>query len=346
MNAVSQFVPMPRARKAAVIVRLLLGEGIDLPLRQLPESLQRALTDEIVRTRYVDGPTVAAIANEFLEELERGGLGFPDGLDGALHLLEGVLSPAAAEALRHRVNGTTGNPWLKISRLDDGMLHHLLEHESAEIVAIVLSKMPNARAAEFLGMLPGARARSIALAISRTRKVSPQTVARIGAALAEAVDAYTPAAFEDAAEARMGAILNISRASTREDVLAGLEAEDAGLAERVRRAIFTFENIPDRLSPEHVPTVVREIPQDILLTAFAGAAGGKQRETVEFVLDNLSNRMATQLREMIEDRGEVAKKAAEQAMAQVVARLREMEDADQISLQADEDDEAIVFVNG
>ncbi|MGB5066583.1 MAG: flagellar motor switch protein FliG, partial [Albidovulum sp.] len=47
-------IAMTGRQKAAVIVRLLVAQGSDLPLRKLPDHMQAALTEQIGTMRSVD----------------------------------------------------------------------------------------------------------------------------------------------------------------------------------------------------------------------------------------------------------------------------------------------------
>lgn len=334
--------PPPRAltsrQKAAVIVRLLLAEGAPLPLSALPEHLQAALTEEIGQMRVVDRDTLRATVEEFLAELEGVGLSFPGGIDAALGLLDGHISATAAARLR-RMTGLSdrADPWDRIAAAPPEALLPLLEAESAEVAAVLLSKVPVTRAAELMGRLPGERARRIAYAVSQTAGIDPDTVRRIGQALAAGLDAAPVRAFDADPVDRVGAILNVSAAVTRDAVLQGLSETDAAFADRVRRAIFTFPHIPRRLPPRDVPKVLRVVDQPTLVTALAGATGPEEAATADFLLANMSQRLAAALREEVEARGPVKPKDAETAQTAVVAAIRTLETAGEVQLVSPED---------
>lgn len=334
---------MSPRRKAAIIVRLLIGEGVALPLDTLPEALQADLADALADLRFVDAETLHEIVLEFIEAMERVGLTFPGGVEGALGLLEGHITQEAAAQIRARAvaAGRGPDPWARIAAQEPALLSEMLAGETPEVASVVLSKLPNPRAAEILGMLPGERARRIAMAISQTAKVAPDTVRRIGEALAEAIDQRPVAAFEAPAERRMGDILNITRSATREDVLTALEARDAALAARVRRTILVFGDLPERLASRDVPTLTRALPQEVLITALKAAladdADDANEMAAEFILTNMSQRMAGQLREEMEERGPVLAKEAEAALNRVIMVLRELEAAGDITLAAHPD---------
>ncbi|MCB2110774.1 MAG: flagellar motor switch protein FliG [Defluviimonas sp.] len=353
MNAVTSLPSRPGAaplagpralsgrEKAAVIVRLLLSEGGELPIRGLPEGMQAALTEQIGTMRSIDRATLRSVVEEFLQRLESVGLSFPGGIEGALALLDGHLSPPAAERLRERSHGDRPpDPWERIAALSDDRLIAVLGAESTEVAAVVMSKLAVPRAAELLGKLPGDRARRVLHGVSLIAGIAPEVVADIGAALAAALGEEAPKAFAAAPHERVGAILNAATASMRDDVLAGLDSDDADFALRVRKAIFTFADIPARVAVRDVPKVLRGIDQSVLVTAFAGAASEADGQTVEFLLAGMSQRLAASLREEMAERGAVKLKDAEMAMAALVGNIREIEAAGEITLIVEEEDEA------
>ena len=135
----------------------------------------------------------------------------------------------------------------------------------------------------------------------------------------------------------MGAILNLSPAVTRDTVLAGLDDDDAEFAGRVRKAIFTWANIPRRIDLRDVPRIVREVDAMTITRALAGAAGDNA-PTVAFLLSGLSSRLADSMREEMETIGKVTAKDAEEAMNAVVAAIRRMEQAGELFLLVEEEE--------
>ncbi len=325
-------------QKAAVIVRLLLSEGTPIPLAALPEHLQAALTEQMGHMRLVDRTTLRDVVQEFLTELEGVGLSFPGGIDGALSLLDGHISATAANRLR-RLAGASGkaDPWDRIVTLDLDRLMPVLEEESVEVGAVMLSKLPVDKAAELLGRLPGDKARRVAYAVSLTGNVDPETVRRIGLSLGSQLDSVPPRAFESNPVDRVGAILNATAALTRDDVLAGLLEADEEFAERVRRTIFTFVHIPDRVAPADLPKVVRRLEQRQLVAAI-GPGDVAETRAAEFILGNLSQRMADSLREELAEAGAIRAAEVEAARAAVVQAIRELQAEGELAFVEPEDD--------
>lgn len=325
--------------KAAVIVRLLMAEGAPLAITSLPEHMQAALAEQMGHMRLVDRTTLGAVVAEFMAELEEVGLSFPGGIEGALSLMDGHISTTAANRLRRLAGASAkADPWDRITALDADRLLPILNEESVEVAAVMLSKLPVPKAAELLGKLPGERARRVAFAVSMTGNVDPETVRRIGLSLAGQLENLPARAFDGDPVERVGAILNVSPAFTREDVLKGLEETDAAFAEQVRRAIFTFIHIPARLAPRDVPKLVRLVEPVALVTALAGSAGDTAKlAAAEFILTNISQRMSQSLREEMETRGVVKEKDAELAMNAVITAVRQLEATGEVVLIREDD---------
>lgn len=312
--------------KAAIVVRLLLSHGAVPALSRLSETKQTELALQIARMAPVDQDTVHAVADEFANEIERIALSFPEGLAGAIGLLDGVLSEGAAKTLRKMAPSVARrNPWEEIEKADPDKLIPIIEGEAVEVAAVILSKLSTAKAAGILGKLPGVTARRITYAISKTARVSPGIVHRIGASLAEQLEARPVTAFETGPVTRVGTILNLATASVRDGILDGIEEEDKPFADEVRAAIFTFANIPERISARDIPRVQRDIAQADLVMAIAGIEKEKDRAAVDFILGNMSKRLAESFREEAGELGEVRTEDLEEAMQRIVTTIRDLE---------------------
>ncbi|MEO0937049.1 MAG: FliG C-terminal domain-containing protein [Pseudomonadota bacterium] len=331
-------IKLPKRAKAAVVVRLLLNEGADIPLEDLPEELQAGLTKAMGDMRAVDRDTLAAVLSEFADEVDSIGLSFPGGMAGALSALDGKISPRTAERLRKEAGvRQTGDPWKRIREVSADQLLPILERESTEVAAVMLSKLDVKAAADLLGQLPGPRARQITYAVSLTGRVTPEAVDRIGLSLAMQLDARPLQAFDEGPVARVGAILNSTSAVTRDDMLAGLDETDQGFATEVRKAIFTFANIPQRVAPRDIPRILREVDQEQLVLAIAGAEAAGMAAAVAFILENMSARMADQMREEAAEAGTPKAADVEAAMSSIVIAIRGLETRGELILVSEED---------
>ncbi|WP_106744035.1 FliG C-terminal domain-containing protein [Yoonia maritima] len=316
-----------RRRKAAMIVQMMISDGGNLSLSQLPESLQELLTEELGAIRLVDRTTVASVAKEFTTQLEAVGMTAPGSRDNAINALSEHLTPSLAERLQAQTDTVRhGDHWPIVSSLSTPRIVDIMTSESVEISAVVLSKLPVGKAAEVLTKTPGERARRITYAMSLTAKVAPDVVHRIGQSLAKNYATPANRAFENAPVERLGAILNSTVAETRESLLEGLDSENPEFATDLRKAIFTFKDIPARIKPADISACLRPVDAETLARAIAAALAdeGPLSAAAEFILGNVSQRMSAQMREDAEETGAVKKADAETAMSAVTAAIREL----------------------
>ena len=85
--------------------------------------------------------------------------------------------------------------------------------------------------------------------------------------------------------------------------------------------------------------MTKDSDEGVLVTAMAYATEGDFGMSTEFILSNMSGRMADQLREAIGDRGKVKTKEAEAAMSEVTKAVRELVELGEIELISEEDDD-------
>lgn len=327
-------------QKAAVIVKLLVDGDETLPLSSLKVEAQALLAQEMASMELIDRNTRDAVITEFCDSLERIGVTFPGNLDATLDILGQQLSDDTTDRLRRIAALTgTGDPWDRIAVLSVDKLTILASNEAVEIAALMFAKLPVGKASEVFGKLPRDRARAVAHAMSLTGDITRPALHRIGQVLLQAADALPRPAIESPAVERVGAILNFATADLRDAILEGLDQEDSGFAGGVRKAIFTFRHIPSRIEPRTVPQIARSVDNTILVRALAGATG-EDAPAAEFILANLPQRLAESLRGEIESAGKVRPKDAEEAMTEVVASIRTLADAGELSfVDPDQDDE-------
>ena len=89
-------------------------------------------------------------------------------------------------------------------------------------------------------------------------------------------------------------------------------------------AIFTFALIHKRVDPKDVAAILRAVPQPDLVTCIAFAKDEDDVASVNFILDNISARMANNLRDEAREAGPVKTAEGEEAMAIIMRFVRDM----------------------
>jgi flagellar motor switch protein FliG len=175
---------LTRKQKAVVITKFLIDYGADLPLSQLPDTIQAELFHQMSAMPTVNQSTLAEVISEFAHELDSVGLVFLDGLTRALSQLDGKIGPKTASKIRKKAGvRQVGDPWDTLRAMSLVQLEPILLAESSEVASVVLSKLGTSKAAALLGALPGDQARRIIYAISLSENVTPNAVDQIGLSL-------------------------------------------------------------------------------------------------------------------------------------------------------------------
>jgi flagellar motor switch protein FliG len=128
-------------------------------------------------------------------------------------------------------------------------------------------------------------------------------------------------------------LLTRADGDTEKAVVDGLREVDADLADRVRAAMFSFDDLVS-LGDRDVQQILRSVDSKDLAIALKGATPGVQQK----ILGNLSSRAADTLREEVELLGRVRMSAVEEARASVLRVVRDMEEQGQLVLERAGDD--------
>ncbi len=326
------------SQKAAILVQMILADGGKMDLGSLEPAAQMRFATDYASIVRVNRATLDAVVAEFEMQLETAGLEFPENLDDVLGNMEGLLAPDLTHQLRDRFGlGTDTDPWRAIVEMEPAEIAKMLGLESAYVGALILSKLRPEQANEVLELMEKDLGTAIVMAIANTGAVPPDPVHRIGTRVAAKSTVTTPKAFADTPVIRAASILNAASGVQRDEYLAAFEAKDESFAKQVRKAIFTFADIPGRVSETDVPKFVRAVPAEAMVMALTYAQEELQ-VVVDYILDNMSKRMAASLREEMVDLGNVATKPGEAAMSQVTSVIRALADDGTLKLVVEEEE--------
>jgi len=330
---------LTKGQKAAIIVRLILSRDDPGRLKTLETGNMVRLARTMSELAFVDEATTMTVIDEFLAEFESLSMYFRPGLAEAKKILSPMLNDDAKELLAGPKDiEIPTDPWEDLAELDSPRLIPILIQQTPQIVALTLAKLPSSKSAEILDGLPEGLARGATLAAAQSARLDYNTMREIGRSLANLANAGSDrGALPGDPIERVGNILNFAPGGLRDMLLTHLEAEDPKLVEQMRRVMFTFADIPDRLDVADVPKVVRGMENSVLITALAG---GQQTEkaTVDFLMNNLSKRLAEQLEEEVAAAGEVRARDAETAMNEVIRAIRDLEATGEVILVMPEED--------
>jgi len=119
--------------------------------------------------------------------------------------------------------------------------------------------------------------------------------------------------------------------------LENLAQQDPDLVEEIRRLMFVFEDIT-KFSDRDIQTVLKNVES----SQWAMALKGASEELKEKILSNMSKRASTLLSEEMEYLGPVRASSVEQVQQQIVDIIRRLEDANELSVHGDDEEERFI----
>ena len=132
-------------------------------------------------------------------------------------------------------------------------------------------------------------------------------------------------------------ILNTVDRGTEKHIMETLEVEEPELADEIRKKMFVFEDILS-LDNRAIQRVLRDVDNHDLALALKGAT----EEVQNVILNNLSTRLASMIKEDMEFMGPVRMKDVEEAQQKIVNVIRKLEDSAEIVISRGGGDEIIV----
>jgi flagellar motor switch protein FliG len=309
-------------------------------LSQFSSAEAEEIVAEIVRMRRVDPDVAEHALTEFHEAATLGRLGARGGKDFATGLLEASFgAERAADVMKRVASSMAGESFEFLDEAEAHQVISLLDGEMVQTMALVLAHLRPAHASNVLAGLPAELRTDVARHIATMTSATPESIALIATSLKTRSAAVVSP--RNSAEVVGGVqplvdIINRSNAATERAILEGLDERDPELAEEIRSRLLTFADIL-RLEARDTQLVLRGIDIAVLAIALKGASESVQNK----IQSNLSERNRTLLQDEIDISGAVRKSQVEDARAEVVRAIRELEQAGSITVLRG-DDEVLV----
>ncbi len=326
--------------KAAVIlaalgpkVAAMLLEGFDRPRIQ---RFAHAVND----MREINAETVDNTITEFLEHLEKEA-GIAGGGDETRRFLEEFMEKEQVDQLMEDIQAKGRSVWSALNDVADPRILAWLKSEHPQVAAITLTKMTAAKTARLLEQLEPEFSSQLVLRMNQASSAPQEVTERIGKIIKEE---FLPTAIvkkdrKDPPEL-IAAIMNHVSSGVRDHLMEHMETTTPALAETVRKFVFTYQDIPSRISGRDVSQILKVVDESVLLVALK-STGEAAIATSEFILSNISSRLATRLRDDLKEMPNPKAKEFEAAQSTVVAEivgLRDQGVLKMIEVEAAEDE--------
>ncbi|MCX6397852.1 MAG: flagellar motor switch protein FliG [Propionibacteriales bacterium] len=326
-------------RKAAILLIQMGRDRASSVLAHLADSEVEAISAEIARLESISSSETQQVITEFRDmmtarqHISQGGISF------AQQLLEQSLGPERAAEIMGRVKAAAVQmPFQFLHRADPAQLRSFIVDEHPQVIALVLAHMTPDKASLLLsGLAPDQQAK-VAHRIAVMDRTSPEIIRAVESTLERKLSSM----LQPAEMSRVGGvdplvnIINRSDRSTERQIVDGLEALDAALADEVKSRMFMFEDIVN-LDDRSVQLVLRSVEGNELALALKGVTDAVRDK----ITTNLSSRAAENLVEEVELLGAVRLTQVEEAQQSIIRTIRQLEEQGQIMVRRGNDDEFV-----
>jgi flagellar motor switch protein FliG len=328
-------------QKVAIVLMQMSPENAAKVMGHFSDSEAEEIAAEIVRLSRVDAAVSEVVIAEFHEIAVSGRRATRGGRDLAVGLLESSFGPDRAAGVMDRLASTmAGKSYEFLESVDASQLLTLLDGELPETIALVLAHLRPEQASDVMAGLGAAHATDVAHALATMGPATPEAVGvvaehlrtRTGTAIAsgarqhEAIGGVQP----------LVDIINRSTAATERTVLDGLTERDPELAEEVRSKMLTFADLV-KLERKDIQLVLRGVDSVVLARAMKGAA----QPVIEAIEGNISDRIREILESELAALGPVRASEVEEARADIVRSIRDLEETGTITMRRGEEDDLV-----
>lgn len=328
----------PDVRKAAILLMSLPQEDAAQLMAKLDPAQVEAVSIAIAKLNAVSGEEQEAVIKDFANANPAALAGRAGGLEVARSLVEQALGRKAGATLDSVRQSIDALPFGFLQKVDSQNLLTFIIDEHPQTIALILCHVPPNQAADIISGLPAERQLSVVRRVATMSQTSPEIIHEVEQGLEHRMAAVMSQQFENAGGVHSVAeMLNVVDRATERSLLENLAQEDPDLVEEIRRLMFVFEDL-SKFTDRDIQTVLKNVES----SQWAMALKGASEELKEKVLRNMSKRAADLLAEEMDYLGPVRLSAVEQVQQQIVDIVRRLEDAGELSLHNDLQEEQFI----
>lgn len=328
------------ARQKAAIMLMVIGPDLAGPiLRNFPDDQIEALSLEVARLDRVTPEQREGIINEFYELAIAQDFIAEGGIDNARSALMSAFGEdKAGEIMLRIVNAMHVTPFEFLKKADPAQVLSFIQDEHPQTIALILAYMPLGSAAAIIGRLPHDLRADVAARIASMDQTPPEVIRQVESVLEKKVSSIVDQEMAQAGGPKaLVDLLNRVDRGTERLIMDSLAESNPELADKVRNMMFVFEDVV-QLDDRAVQQILKEVDMKDLATALKGV----NPEVQDKVYRNMSERAVAMLKEDMEFMGPVRLRVVEEAQQKIVSVIRRLEEAGEVVIGRDGEEEVLV----
>jgi flagellar motor switch protein FliG len=333
--------PLNGPRKAAILMVLLGDELASAVYKNLPESVVRAVTQEIADLEYVAPESASKVLLEYCKLTQKDTFFAQGGQETAGRLLTRAFGADGARTLLDDVNrereASTQN-LDALQKTDPQQLAKFIQGEHPQTIALVLAHLNSRVARGVLMQLPEKIRGQAVKRLAQMQQFSPEMVKKIAMVLHKRLMSLGQQRRHAYGGVKAVAdLLNQIDSESSKTILETVEQDNAQLATSIRNLMFTFEDFLD-VQDVGLRELLGQIDKKTLATALKGASEDLRNHFFKC----MSTRAVEMMKEDMEALGPMRSRDVNAAQQEVVTVARRLEGEGKVALKAEQGESYVV----
>ncbi len=333
---------LPPRRRAAILCMALGEQVAGEVFKHMSEEEVQQISKEVAVIQHVPSEVADFVLEEFHQMLVAQTYFVSGGVDYAKRLLIKTYGPEVARKLLDKITRSleTTAGFEALQKVDPQQLSKLFQNEHPQTIALVLSHLDPAIAADTIGFMPEHQRPDIILRMANLQAISHDVIRRVSVVLDQKLKSLG-----DDSRKTVGGVRSVAEICNRLDresnrkVLEEIETANPELALAIRNLMVTFD---DLLLIDDVG--IREILQRVDKKVLALSLKGTAAELQERFFTNMSSRAVEMLKEEMDFMGQVKVKDVNGAQREIVEVVRDLDEKGVINLSGGQE-EGEVYVS-
>ena len=270
---------------------------------------------------YIPSETLNAVMNDFLASFKNDNNLVVSGKNFLERVVSETLDEETAREVFKVIGNETGNtPFSDLAYMPADSLSNIIKGEHPQTVALILSYLPEGKAAEILSILPGDIKSDVAFRVTDVGQVQDEFVKELDQTIKSnlSTTGITKRKF-DGVQA-LANMLNVVDNKTEESILSHIEQQDSDLADKIRQKMFVFEDLLE-IEDKNFREILQNVDNQLLSKALKTAS----EEMKEKIFRNLSERASEMLKEDMEVMSPVRLSEVEETQQGIVKIAKKLE---------------------
>lgn len=302
------------------VAKFFLIIGVDEASKILPHLTQEQtekIIPEIASIRSVSQEEAIAILAEFQSLVQRAKEG--GGIETARTILSKAFgSQRASQILDKTVKPPKCKPFEYLAEIDNSKLMILLKDELPAIKALVISYLKPKKAAALINLMSEEDKKETIMRLAKMAPISPEVLERVDNAMHEKINSIDMTK-DNQIDGRQALVQILKKMDlqSENDILNKLSQEDPDLSRKLKKDLFTIEDIIN-CDDRYLQNILAEMPDSDIALLIAG----KNQEFRTKILQNISKNRSDTIMEEEQLQKPVLRSESERITAIFMTRMR------------------------